>query len=483
MDDSNVKVCDVSGSASARGSLGRSSQRRGLAGRCVAAVLLLAAAAFAVVTLLPHQAFAAPGDEEPLAADSVIVTYAADPADMGTVSVVENTVDRATGQGITGSVATANYGKVFVGWYQGDELITSDATLTEAQARAHMKVNGTGSLQPTVFLARFGNPTPGVVLQKAVTAAPSNGLYFVVGESVPFSITVTNTGNVTLTKVTISDSLAAIDPLANLAPGESRTVSYSYTVTEGDAAAGYVTNVASARASVEGWATKTIKSDPVSAAVMAKEAPKGNSYVLYGAYPAAGGTVDIPYEVISGDAADGLSPVTATAAEGYTFAGWYRHDGKLVSSEPVLGVSVIRDSLPTAEGGKTFEPALYLAYFTPQSEENPDSPEPPDEGDDTETPVPPAGTDEGNEGNGGDEGNGSEASAGADEAAGDGAASGTDATADKKPAYHTMAKSAPGAKSMPQTGDELGLALAMLLSASAIAAALLLLAGRSGRAR
>lgn len=69
-----------------------------------------------------------------------------------------------------------------------------------------------------------------------------------VGDTVTYSFVVTNTGNVTLTDVTVTDplpGLSAIDcPATTLAPGESMTCTATYTVTLADAEAGEVQNTA-----------------------------------------------------------------------------------------------------------------------------------------------------------------------------------------------------------------------------------------------
>ncbi len=70
------------------------------------------------------------------------------------------------------------------------------------------------------------------------------------GDTLDFTFTVTNTGNVTLTDVTISDALAGVTvdggPIASLAPGEEDTDTFTatYVLTEADIAAGEVVNTA-----------------------------------------------------------------------------------------------------------------------------------------------------------------------------------------------------------------------------------------------
>jgi uncharacterized repeat protein (TIGR01451 family) len=71
-----------------------------------------------------------------------------------------------------------------------------------------------------------------------------------VGETIAFSFTVTNTGNVTLTDVTLTDTVGGVTisggPIASLAPGESDDTTFtgSYTVTQADIDLGLFVNVA-----------------------------------------------------------------------------------------------------------------------------------------------------------------------------------------------------------------------------------------------
>ncbi len=70
------------------------------------------------------------------------------------------------------------------------------------------------------------------------------------GETISYSFTVTNTGNVTLTNVTVTDPLITVNggPLASLAPGasDSTTFSATYTVTQVDVESGDLYNEATA---------------------------------------------------------------------------------------------------------------------------------------------------------------------------------------------------------------------------------------------
>jgi uncharacterized repeat protein (TIGR01451 family) len=70
------------------------------------------------------------------------------------------------------------------------------------------------------------------------------------GDTIPFSFLVTNTGNVTLTDVNVSDERGgpATCPTTTLAPGQSTTCTVNYTLTQADVDAGVVNNTATATA-------------------------------------------------------------------------------------------------------------------------------------------------------------------------------------------------------------------------------------------
>ena len=93
--------------------------------------------------------------------------------------------------------------------------------------------------------------TPGIALEKTGTYvdANSDGIQNA-GDQITYAFTVTNTGNVTLTNVTVTDPLVTVSggPLASLAPAASDAATFTavYTLTQGDIDAGTFTNTATA---------------------------------------------------------------------------------------------------------------------------------------------------------------------------------------------------------------------------------------------
>ena len=87
----------------------------------------------------------------------------------------------------------------------------------------------------------------GPLLTKAEAHPPANGEYYRPDEAVDYVITVKNTGDVTLTDMVLTDSLAGFTPIAtldSLAPGAMKTFTYTYTVQESDAAHPFLVNSA-----------------------------------------------------------------------------------------------------------------------------------------------------------------------------------------------------------------------------------------------
>ena len=97
-------------------------------------------------------------------------------------------------------------------------------------------------------------PTPPIeeknghlTIEKETTNKKENGAAFRPGETIEYRITVTNDGNLTITDITVTDELTGDKwTIDSLAPAEIKTYTASYKVTDADAEAGEVLNVAAA---------------------------------------------------------------------------------------------------------------------------------------------------------------------------------------------------------------------------------------------
>ncbi len=106
--------------------------------------------------------------------------------------------------------------------------------------------NETGENDPTPVAPAY---SPDIALIKTSDTSALSGPP-VAGETVTYNFAITNTGNLTLTNVTLTDTLPGISisggPIASLAPGITDTTTYSatYTLSQADVDAGSVTNQA-----------------------------------------------------------------------------------------------------------------------------------------------------------------------------------------------------------------------------------------------
>jgi uncharacterized repeat protein (TIGR01451 family) len=126
------------------------------------------------------------------------------------------------------------------------------AALTDPDATESPKLNGTSDTDPTndptVLLIA---PAPSIKVIKSVASVTPAGAAGSLGDVINYTFTVTNTGNVPLTAVSISDPLLGANltggPIS-LAVGASNTTAFTgtYTITQADINAGGVQNTATA---------------------------------------------------------------------------------------------------------------------------------------------------------------------------------------------------------------------------------------------
>jgi uncharacterized repeat protein (TIGR01451 family) len=153
----------------------------------------------------------------------------------------------------------------------GGTTVTASGNLTAGMASCAITVNvtspvagsftngpdnitSTGLNPPADTTVEFVPQVPGIRVVKSAT--PTSEEEFTVGQEITYSFVVTNTGNVALADVEVTDTgftgsgtLSAITcpaGAANLAPAASVTCAATYTVTQDDVDAGSITNGATA---------------------------------------------------------------------------------------------------------------------------------------------------------------------------------------------------------------------------------------------
>ncbi|HET7407345.1 MAG TPA: hypothetical protein VFJ21_09475, partial [Mycobacteriales bacterium] len=150
----------------------------------------------------------------------------------------------------------------------------------------------------------------------SLTKTPTPKTYDAVGDSISYSLVATNSGNVTLSSVSISDpklgTLTGCTPTApaTLAPGATLTCTGSYTITQGDLDAGHVDNTATA--------TGTFNSNAVTAQASARVAGNQSPGIAIAksaaptTYSGAGASITYTYVVSNTGNVTLTGPVTVS---------------------------------------------------------------------------------------------------------------------------------------------------------------------------
>lgn len=135
----------------------------------------------------------------------------------------------------------------------------------DPQNTSDVDADGDGlASDPTITVL---NAQPSLAVTKIATVDDGGDGLANPGDVLNYVFTVTNTGTVTLSNITLSDPLVTVqgDPIASLAVGETRDTHFTaqYTLTEADVAAAQVTNSASATAQApNGDSVTGISDDP-----------------------------------------------------------------------------------------------------------------------------------------------------------------------------------------------------------------------------
>ncbi len=103
-----------------------------------------------------------------------------------------------------------------------------------------------------VFVAEERNSNASLSLTKEVEGTPKNGKTYALAEEITYRLVVKNQGNVVLKNIKVQDKLTGLnETIAVLNPGESKTFTVKYKVTEKDLIAGSIVNTAEASATPE----------------------------------------------------------------------------------------------------------------------------------------------------------------------------------------------------------------------------------------
>ncbi len=162
-----------------------------------------------------------------------------------------------------------------------------------------------------------GDITPGISITK--TATPTT--YATTGDTISYSYVVTNTGNVTLSNVAVTDDKATVTcPTGDLAPGDSITCTATYIITGTDVTNGTVVNTAYATGDYDDGSS--IQSDNVQAtvtrfvpltlvAICAANPSANNAWQVVNS-----NTYPVDYEIVNGDGLFSFSSGTPVPANG-----------------------------------------------------------------------------------------------------------------------------------------------------------------------
>ena len=182
------------------------------------------------------------------------ISYAFTVENTGNVTLTDVTIDDPQVTVLGGPLASLAAGATDTTTFSGSY------TLTQADVDAGTFTNtaeatGTPPSGPSVTDedsdTQEYSPSASIALQKTGTLNDDDGIAGVsAGDTISYAFTVENTGNVTLTDVTIDDPQVTVlgGPLASLAAGATDTTTFSgsYTLTQADVDAGTFTNTAEA---------------------------------------------------------------------------------------------------------------------------------------------------------------------------------------------------------------------------------------------
>ncbi len=189
-------------------------------------------------------------------AEGNVIDTKTNDADGKAVFTTLNFTQEDVGKTFTYTITEVKGDARFVTYDEHTETLT---VTVEDNGDGTLNVTGTYSDGAT-FVNDYVLPEYGLKVEKNATSKPANGEAYEPGETIEYEIIVTNTGDGTLTDVEVVDELTGDKwVISVLEPGESKTYTASYTVTEADAKAGKVLNVAVATGKTEDPDNPTIE--------------------------------------------------------------------------------------------------------------------------------------------------------------------------------------------------------------------------------
>ncbi len=227
-----------------------------------------------------------PGGETVTGSAEAVVTGSQN-AGLSVTKTASPTTYNTVGEEITYTIVVGNTGNVSLSNVSVTDPLTGlsstiatlapggSETLTETYAVTQTDINS-GSITNTVSVSGSdpGGETVTGSAEAVVTGSQNAGLsvtktaspttYNTVGEEITYTIVVGNTGNVTLSNVSVTDPLTGLSStIATLAPGGSETLTETYAVTQADINSGSITNTVSVSGSNPGGETVTGSAEAV----------------------------------------------------------------------------------------------------------------------------------------------------------------------------------------------------------------------------
>ncbi|MFJ3281131.1 DUF7507 domain-containing protein [Streptomyces halstedii] len=198
--------------------------------------------------------------------DQVTYTYTVTNSGDGTLTGIAVVDDRATGITCQATTLAPGASTTCTGTYTVTEQDAELGNVTNIAFARGQSGGTTVESPPDTARVDVVTNRPALRLEKSV----DDSRPYRVGERITYTYTVTNTGNTELSDVTVVDDRVTdvTCQATTLAPGASTTCTGTYIVTEADAAAGEITNVAVATAD-----DGTVRSEPDRATVQVESKP------------------------------------------------------------------------------------------------------------------------------------------------------------------------------------------------------------------